>query len=102
MRKKMFIFFYFLLFTGSFGYAQISENFNDGEFTNNPTWLGSTSDFMVNSSFQLQSNNTVANSSYYLSTASSIATAAQWEFYLRISFNPSSANYGCLPDCFCK
>jgi hypothetical protein len=93
MRKKMFIFFYFLLFTGSFGYAQISENFNDGEFTNNPTWLGSTSDFIVNSSFQLQSNNTVANSSYYLSTASSIATAAQWEFYLRISFNPSSANY---------
>lgn len=93
MRKKITIFFYFLLLTDSFGYAQISENFNDGEFANNPTWLGNTSDYMVNSSFQLQSNNTVANSSYYLSTASSIATAAQWEFYLRISFNPSSANY---------
>jgi hypothetical protein len=92
MRKKIIIFFYLLLYT-SVGSAQISENFNDGDFSNNPIWIGNTADFIVNTAYQLQSNNTVANSSFYLSTANSIATSAQWEFWVRIAFNPSSANY---------
>lgn len=73
--------------------AQLTENFSDGEFSSNPVWTGGTSDFIVNGSLQLQSNNTVANSSYYLSTASTKATTAQWEFFTEIAFNPSSANY---------
>jgi hypothetical protein len=73
--------------------AQLSENFNDGDFTTNPAWSGGTSDFVVNSSLQLQSNNTVANSNYFLSTPNSLATSAQWEMYIQIGFNPSSANY---------
>ena len=73
--------------------AQIAENFNDGEFLNNPVWSGNPSDFIVNSSLQLQSNNTVANSNYFLSTPNTLATTAQWEMYVQISFNPSSANY---------
>lgn len=73
--------------------AQFSDNFTDGNFTTAPTWQGNTADFSINPSFQLQSNNTVANSSFYLSTANTLATAAQWEFYHQISFNPSSANY---------
>lgn len=73
--------------------AQFSDNFNDGNFTANPTWTGNTADWTVNTSFQLQSNNTVANSTYYLSTASTLAISAQWEFYVNIDFNPSSANY---------
>ena len=27
--------------------AQVSDNFDDGDFTTNPTWSGSTSDFEV-------------------------------------------------------
>ena len=73
--------------------AQLTENFNDGDFTNNPVWSGNTSDFIVNSSSQLQSNNTVANSGYFLSTPNTLATTAQWEMYIQITFNPSSANY---------
>jgi len=76
-----------------FAKAQFTENFSDGDFTNNPAWVGGTTDWIVNPSFQLQSNNTVVNSTYYLSTASSLATAAKWEFFCRMSFNPSSANY---------
>lgn len=75
------------------GYCQFTENFNDGDFTTNPAWVGNTSDWTVNPSLQLQSNNTVASSTFYLSTASTMATTAQWEFYCQITFNPSGANY---------
>ena len=73
--------------------AQVADNFTDGNFSANPIWTGNTADWIVNPAFQLQSNNTVANSSFYLSTASNLATTAQWDFYCNLSFNPSGANY---------
>ena len=73
--------------------AQLSDNFTDGNFTTNPTWAGNTADWIVNPSLQLQSNNTAANSSFYLSTASALATTAQWDFYCNLGFNPSGANF---------
>jgi hypothetical protein len=92
MRKNSLICFAILL-TGFCSRAQFTEDFNDGDFTNNPAWIGGTTDWIVNPVFQLQSNNTVLNSTYYLSTASTLATTAQWEFFCRLSFNTSSANY---------
>lgn len=73
--------------------AQFSDNFNDGNFTTNPAWVGSTADFTVNAALQLQSNNTVANSNFYLATASTKATVAQWDFYCQFTFNTSGTNY---------
>jgi len=73
--------------------AQFTENFNDGDLTNNPAWSGGTANWIVNPSFQLQSNNTIANNTYYLCTANALATTAQWEFFCSENFNPSSANY---------
>jgi hypothetical protein len=93
MVKFFYIYFFAMMFMSLFTKAQLSENFNDGDFTANPAWSGGTSDFVVNSSLQLQSNNTVANSNYFLSTPNSLATSAQWEMYIQIAFNPSSANY---------
>ncbi len=81
------------LVSSLFGRTQLIENFSDGDFTNNPSWIGGTTDWIVNPVFQLQSNNSVANSSYYLSTQSSLATTTQWEFFCKLSFNPSSTNY---------
>ena len=72
--------------------AQFTDNFSDGNFTANPAWTGNTADWIINPSLQLQSNNSVVNGAYYLSTASTLATTAQWEFYCQITFNPSSAN----------
>jgi Lamin Tail Domain/Bacterial Ig-like domain/CHU_C Type IX secretion signal domain len=73
--------------------AQLNETFTDGNFTTNPAWVGGTADWIVNPSFQLQSNNLVANSTYYLSTANTMATTAQWDFYCNLTFNTSSTNY---------
>ncbi len=73
--------------------AQVKENFDDGNFTANPVWTGNANDWIVNTALQLQSNNTIANSNFYLSTANTLATQTQWEFYVHLSFNTSSANY---------
>ena len=93
MRKKISLPFILLLFFAMAASAQVTENFSDGDFTANPLWTGSASDWIVNTSFQVQSNNTVANSSFYISTANTLATEAQWEFYTKLSLNTSSANY---------
>ena len=73
--------------------AQFLDNFTDSNFSANPTWIGNTAEWMVNPAFQLQSNNTVVNSNYYLSTASTLATTAQWDFFCNLTFNTSGTNY---------
>ena len=82
-----------ILFVSSVGKAQVFDNFSDGNFTANPAWIGNTSDWIVNSSSQLQSNNLVVNSSFYLSTANTLATTTQWELNVNLTFNTSSTNY---------
>ncbi len=91
--KKIAILLVTFIFCISSSHAQLNETFADGNFTTNPAWVGSTADWFVNPSFQLQSNNLVANSTYYLSTASTMATAAQWDFYCNLTFITSSTNY---------
>lgn len=93
MQKYLLAFFIFIFSAASSLQAQFSDNFNDGNFTANPIWTGSTADFIVNSSLQLQSNNIVANAAFYLSTASTKATTAQWDFYTKLTFNTSGTNY---------
>lgn len=84
-----------LLLIGHCAIAQVTDNFSDGDFTANPTWNGDNSEFTVNSSQELQLNNTVAGASY-LSTASpgSSLDNIEWSFYIKQTFAPSSSNYG--------
>ncbi len=72
--------------------AQIKESFDDENFKSNPTWAGDTSKFKVISG-TLQSQSTVVNDQFYLSTKSNFASNTQWEFYINLTFNTSSANY---------
>lgn len=85
-----------LLFISSFASAQVvTDNFTDGDFTANPAWSGDNGEYTVNSSFQLQLNNTVAGASY-LSAASPTSSLnnMEWRFYIKQTFAPSSSNYG--------
>ena len=75
-----------------FSQISITDNFSDGDFSNNPVWSGDTSMFIVNGTFELQLNDNAAGSSY-LSTSSQIAENAYWNFRMRMDFNPSSSNY---------
>ena len=93
MGKKFCRFLCILLLISGISEAQLVENFNDGDFTNDPLWFATTSNFIINAAFQLQSNNAVANSSFYISTPSAKATTAEWSFWVRLAFNPSSNNY---------
>jgi hypothetical protein len=74
-------------------HAQLSENFSDGDFKVNPSWVGDSSSFIINKDFQLQSNSFIQNTSYSLVTNTHECNSVQWETWMRLAFNPSSANY---------
>jgi len=77
--------------------AQFTDSFSDGNFTSNPVWSGSSADFIVNGSNQLQLTNTVAGISY-LSSSFSIPDLSQvdaeWQMYVKQTFSSSGSNYG--------
>jgi len=83
-----------LIFFAKIALSQVNDNFDDGNFTNNPPWTGSNSsnDFTVANN-QLRSNSTTASSNFYLSTASSLASNCVWEFYCNLQFATSGSNY---------
>ncbi|MBX9784664.1 MAG: lamin tail domain-containing protein [Chitinophagaceae bacterium] len=93
MQKSRLLFLFVLTFIGNTLRAQINETFADGDYTTNPVWTPSNpADWIVNSSFQLQSNNTTANSTFWISTPNALAATTQWDFWVRLDFNPSSTN----------
>jgi hypothetical protein len=70
----------------------LDEHFSDGNFTQNPTWIGNTGDFIVNSSYQLELS-TVASGSSYLSTPVKLVNdSIEWQTWLYLNFDPSSSN----------
>jgi hypothetical protein len=74
--------------------AQVSDDFSDGNYSDNPVWIPSGDiDWIVNSSFQLQSNRKIKSSKFWISTVQQIADTTQWEFDVRLNFNPSSTNF---------
>ena len=76
-------------------HAQVTDDFSDNDFTANPTWSGTSSDFVIAPSGELQINNFVAASSY-LTTNNGLTSLnnTEWHFRIRQTFSPSSSNYG--------
>ena len=92
---KRFLLFFLVLFTTTM-YAQFSDNFSDGDFTQNPYWQGSDAKFVVNDMSQLQLNDngaTTGSNKAYLSTRSQAIMSATWESALSLNVVLTSANY---------
>ena len=84
----LFIFVFFPLISE----AQISENFNDGNYTENPRWFGDTNRFIVNADLQLQ----LFDSTYgkaFLVTSSAFTKNQEWRFRVTAKYSPSSRNF---------
>ena len=73
-------------------FSQIFDSFSDGDFTNNPTWVGDTSLFKINSSFQLQLNASQSGTSYLALSVPNIENEIEWKFNLKLPFSPSANN----------
>ncbi len=90
--------FFILLFIPILAVSQVVDNFSDGNFTANPTWAGETSEFIVNSSFQLQLTATLPytapSDTAYLSTPNTRINDTEWRFWVKLSFATSANNHG--------
>ncbi len=71
--------------------AQVSDDFTDGDFTQNPEWTGDTGKFEVNTAGQLHLLASGADTSV-LVTASSRVERTEWTFWVKLSFNTSVNN----------
>ena len=72
--------------------AQVSDNFSDGDFTQNPVWSGTTDKYIVNSNLQLQLNAEEAGTAW-LSLPITEYESMEWQFWIREAFSPSSNNF---------
>lgn len=81
--------------------AQVTDDFSDGDFTQEPVWTGTDSVFCVNANYQLQLNATVGgNASLFIVDANSWCqpdsgddNGREWRFWIREAFAPSSNNF---------
>lgn len=73
-------------------YCQFNESFADGDYTQNPEWVGTYENFAVNPWKQLQTKADEATTSY-LSTPCRVNALAEWSFWCRIACEPTAYNY---------
>ncbi|MGB0932971.1 MAG: lamin tail domain-containing protein [Lishizhenia sp.] len=89
------ILFILLFFSKTNLFAQIFDDFSDGDFTTSPIWIGTDPLFQINSNNELQLNDTQSGNAY-LTTASGLSTFdnKEWHFRIKQSFSPSGSNNG--------
>jgi hypothetical protein len=94
MNKFIFLVLFFLAPFVSF--SQLTENFGDGLFNGgnrSVEWTGDVNKFIVNESLQLQLNASGAASPAQLRTSSALSANVQWEWWMKLDFNPTASNY---------
>ena len=100
IKKYSLVFIAFICFVVS-GYGQV-DDFTDGDFTSNPTWVGNTSDFSILADATLPGGSASTDQSFLGSDSSTgsvtlMTTSTEvneWQFSLGSpDFNPSSSNY---------
>tara|TARA_Y100001972_G_scaffold129014_1_gene193430 strand:- start:3165 stop:10019 length:6855 start_codon:yes stop_codon:yes gene_type:complete len=70
--------------------AQIRDDFSDGDFMNDPTWVGDQDHFeIISESLQLMAP---SGGISHLATSNTLFDKVVWEFYVKMDFNPSSTS----------
>lgn len=75
-------------------FAQLVDDFSDGDYTSNPEWSGTTENFIVNNG-RLQLNDTAPLATQsYLAVANNMTTLAgkEWRIWVNQAFSGSDAN----------
>lgn len=89
MRKTLL---FLLLLIVKLTFGQFRDDFQDGNFKENPTWLGQQRGFMVNANKQLQTVLSAGSQVVSLCVANTLALNVQWQFTVQLNFDPSSSN----------
>ncbi len=86
MQRFIYYLLFFLIFPlGNNLSAQIRDDFSDGNFTENPEWIGDENLFIVNSNHQLQLNDEDAGKSSLATIHHTIANT-EWRFWIKMPF----------------
>jgi len=72
--------------------AQFTDHFDDGNFTSDPSWLGTDSRFVI-SGGRLKLQAPASAGTAFLATESEAIHEASWSISLQLDFTPSSTNY---------
>lgn len=81
----------FFMLMSQWAHNQFTDNFSDGDFTNNPEWIGNTDNFSVDIGMLRLTAPAVSDESYLATESQSIEDAV-WEFYVEMDFQPSGSN----------
>ncbi len=92
--KKILLFPFLLFVVTSFCFGQFSETFSDGNFSENPKWVGKINNFIVNSENQLQLNDEdFSDQLSQLVVPVETADSTNWSFYIKLEFGTSPSNF---------
>ncbi len=72
--------------------AQFTDDFSDGDFTNNPVWVGQPDRFGIDGGRLRLLAPAFADKSYLVTNSNAVENGS-WEFYVRMDFNPSASNF---------
>ncbi len=78
------------------GWAQLQDDFSDGDFTSNPTWSGTDQYWAITPDKRLRSDGPSTTDTLYLSTPNVLIDNTEWRFWVRVAFNPSAQNFARL------
>jgi len=81
-----------LFFTFCFSVnCQLIDNFSDGNYTDDPMWIDTASNFIVNDEFMLQLNAEDAGETFIYSLTT-LEDSIRWKSYCLLDFAPSGSN----------
>lgn len=82
-----------IILNSFYGFAQVADDFSDGDFLTSPEWSGTTEKFIVTDERIKSQGSSTAPDVLYLSTPNSLIENTSWEILLDIDFNGTSSNF---------